>query len=79
VQPARTIAFQACFREHRPPLLVAWGRHDPAFVLAGALAYRRDLPDAEVRLLDAGHFALETHHREIAVIIRDFLQRSLGT
>jgi len=72
-------AFQAYFRDHRPPLLAAWGRHDPAFVPAGALAYRRDLPDAEVHLLDAGHFALETHHREIAVIIRDFLQRSLGT
>ncbi|MET4038898.1 alpha/beta hydrolase [Bradyrhizobium sp. RT6a] len=71
--------FQAYFREHRPPLLAAWGRHDPAFVPAGALAYRRDLPNAEVHLLDAGHFALETHHREIAVIIRDFLQRSLGT
>ncbi|MFB6451248.1 alpha/beta fold hydrolase [Bradyrhizobium tunisiense] len=72
-------AFQAYFRKHRPPLLAAWGRHDPAFVPAGALAYKRDLPDAEVHLLDAGHFALETHHREIAVIVRDFLKRSLRT
>lgn len=71
--------FQAYFRKHRPPLLAVWGRHDPAFVPAGALAYRRDLPDAEVHLLDAGHFALETHHREIAVIIRNFLQRSFET
>ncbi|MCP3402138.1 MULTISPECIES: alpha/beta fold hydrolase [unclassified Bradyrhizobium] len=71
-------AFQAYFRQHHPPLLAAWGRHDPAFVPAGALAYKRDLPNAEVHLLDAGHFALETHHRAIAVIIRDFLQRSLG-
>lgn len=69
-------AFQAYFRNHRPPLLAVWGRHDPAFIPAGALAYRRDLPDAEVHLLDAGHFALETHHREIALLIRDFLARS---
>lgn len=67
--------FQAYFRKHRPPLLAAWGRHDPAFVPAGAMAYRRDLPDAEIHLLDAGHFALETHHREIAALILDFMQR----
>lgn len=68
-------AFHAYFREHRPPLLAVWGRHDPAFVPAGAEAYRRDLPDAEVHLLDAGHFALETHHREIAGRITAFLDR----
>lgn len=72
-------AFQAYFRQHRPPLLAVWGRHDPAFIPAGALAYKRDLPDAEVHLLDAGHFALETHHREISARIRDFLGRRLGT
>jgi pimeloyl-ACP methyl ester carboxylesterase len=71
-------AFQRYFREHRPPLLAVWGRHDPAFVPAGAKAYRRDLPDAEIHLLDAGHFALETHHREIAGHIRDFLARTLS-
>lgn len=70
-------AFQRYLREHRPPLLAVWGRHDPAFVPAGAEAYRRDLPDAEVHLLDAGHFALETHHCEIADHIRDFLARRL--
>lgn len=68
-------AFQAYFREHRPPLLAVWGRHDPAFPPAGAHAYRRDLPDAEVHLLDAGHFALETHSHAIAEHIRDFLER----
>jgi pimeloyl-ACP methyl ester carboxylesterase len=72
-------AFQAYFREHQPPLLAAWGRHDPAFVPAGAHAYKQDLPDAEVHLLDAGHFALETHHNEIAALIRDFLGRTLAT
>lgn len=70
-------AFQAYFREHSPPLLAVWGRHDPAFLPAGALAYRRDLPDAEVHLLDAGHFALETHHREVAEHMLEFLQRTL--
>lgn len=69
--------FQAYFREHRPPLLAAWGRHDPAFIPAGAQAYKRDLPDAEIHLLDAGHFALETHAHEIAALIRDFLARVL--
>lgn len=70
-------AFQAYFREYRPPLLAVWGSHDPAFIPAGAEAYKRDLPDAEVHLLDAGHFALETHHRQIAGLIRDFLSRPL--
>jgi pimeloyl-ACP methyl ester carboxylesterase len=69
--------FQSYFRKHRPPLLATWGRHDPAFIPAGAEAYKRDLPDAEVHLLDAGHFALETHADEIAVLIRDFIARAL--
>ncbi|HLW28448.1 MAG TPA: alpha/beta hydrolase [Kiloniellales bacterium] len=67
--------FQSYFRERQPPLLAVWGRHDPAFVPAGALAYQRDLPDAQVHLLDAGHFALETHAEEIAGLIRPFLGR----
>ena len=67
--------FQSYFREHRPPLLAVWGRHDPFFLPAGAEAYRRDLPDAEVHLLETGHFALETHHAEIAALMRTFLAR----
>ena len=70
--------FHRYFRERRPPLLAVWGRNDPYFVPAGAQAYRGDLPDAEVHLLDAGHFALETHHAEIAALMRDFLQRHVG-
>ncbi|MFH5927283.1 alpha/beta fold hydrolase [Roseomonas xinghualingensis] len=66
-------AFQNYFRQHQPPLLAVWGRNDPYFLPAGAEAYQRDLPKAEVHLLDTGHFALETHHREIASIIRRFL------
>lgn len=66
--------FQAYFRKHQPPLLAVWGRHDPAFIPAGALAYKRDLPNAEIHLLDTGHFALETHCEEIAQIIKSFLR-----
>jgi pimeloyl-ACP methyl ester carboxylesterase len=72
-------AFQRYFRDNQPPLLAVWGRHDPAFLPAGAEAYRRDLPDAEVHLLDAGHFALETHAGEIASLIVEFLERRLPT
>lgn len=65
--------FQAFFRERRPPTLITWGRFDPFFTVAGARAYQRDLPKAELHLLDAGHFALETHGAEIAGHIRRFL------
>jgi pimeloyl-ACP methyl ester carboxylesterase len=67
--------FQAYFRQYQPPLLAIWGKHDPAFVPAGAQAYARDLPNAEIHLLDAGHFALETHAAEIAGHIDAFLSR----
>ncbi|SCL53717.1 Pimeloyl-ACP methyl ester carboxylesterase [Micromonospora citrea] len=67
--------FQRYLREHRPPTLVTWGRHDEIFGAAGAEAYARDVPDAEIHLLDTGHFALETHGDEIAGLIRDFLRR----
>ena len=66
-------AFQAYFRQWQPPLLAIWGRHDPYFVPAGAEAFRRDIPQARVQLLDTGHFALETHLEEIALAIREFL------
>lgn len=68
-------AFQAWLRRQRPPTLAVWGRHDPFFLPAGAEAFRKDVPQAEVRLLDTGHFALETHSGEIAATIRDFLDR----
>lgn len=66
-------AFQAYFRAHTPPLLAIWGQNDPHFLPAGALAFRRDLPTAEIVLLDAGHFALETHAAEIGAAVRRFL------
>ena len=65
--------FQRYFRECRPPLLAVWGKNDPFFLPAGAQAFKRDIPGATVRLLDTGHFALETHATEIAVEIRKFL------
>jgi pimeloyl-ACP methyl ester carboxylesterase len=66
-------AFQAYFREHQPRLLAIWGDKDPFFLPVGAEAFRRDLPNAEVRLLDTGHFAVETHGSEIAAAIVTFL------
>ncbi len=66
------------FRDWQPPLLAVWGDKDPFFAPAGAEAFRRDLPAAEVRLLDAGHFALETHAAEIAGLMRVFLDRQEG-
>ena len=69
--------FQEYFRKQRPPLLAVWGKHDPLFIPAGATAFKRDNPNAEVHLFDAGHFALETHVHEIALEIRSFLARTL--
>jgi len=65
--------FQEYFRTRQPPLLAIWGRNDPFFLPAGAEAFKRDIPAAKVRLLDTGHFALETHSNEIATAIREFL------
>ena len=68
-------AFQAYFRAHQPPLLATWGTHDPFFLPAGAEAFKRDLPNADIRFYDTGHFALETHVAEIGETIRAFLAR----
>jgi len=70
--------FQAYFRKRRPPVLAVWGRNDPFFLPPGAEAFRRDTPDAEVHFYDTGHFALETHAREIGATILDFLAKQLG-
>lgn len=72
-------AFQSYLRTHRPPLLAVWGRHDPVFLPAGAEAFRRDLPEAEVHFLEAGHFALETEPEAVAVLICVFLARVAPT
>jgi len=69
----------AAFREHRPPILAIWGRNDAIFGPAGAEAFRTDLPDAEVVLLDGGHFLLESHLETVADHVRRFLEPSLPT
>jgi pimeloyl-ACP methyl ester carboxylesterase len=67
--------YQAYLREHRPPTLIVWGPQDGYMPEASARAYMRDLPDAELHLLDAGHWALETNLDEIVELARDFLGR----
>lgn len=71
-------SIQEYLRSKQPPLLAVWGQNDPFFLPAGAEAFRRDVPKAEVHLLDAGHFALETKGDEIAALVRDFLRRHIG-
>jgi len=65
--------FQEYFRNWKPPLLAIWGKNDPFFVPAGAVAFRKDLPNAQVEFLDTGHFATETHVVDIAAAMREFL------
>ena len=69
-------AFQEYFRTHKPPLLAVWGKHDPFFLPAGANAFKADIPRADVRFFDTGHFALETHAEPIALAMREFLARA---
>ncbi|MGY6119522.1 alpha/beta fold hydrolase [Paraburkholderia strydomiana] len=66
-------AFQAYFREHQPKFLAVWGKNDPFFMPPGAEAFKRDIPHADVRFFDTGHFALETHAAQIAAAINKFL------
>jgi len=68
-------AWQAWLREHQPPTLVVWGRNDPSFIAKGAEAFARDVPHAQIHLLDAGHFALDEQTDEIARLIIQFLSR----
>jgi len=68
-------SIHAYFRRYQPPFIALWGKNDPFFSVAGAEAYRRDLPKAEIHFLDAGHTALETHDEEIGSAIRNFLGR----
>lgn len=75
--PPRYPAWQAYFREHQPPMLIVWGQNDKIFPAAGAMPYLRDLPKAELHLLDSGHFALEEDGEVIARLMRDFLDRQV--
>jgi pimeloyl-ACP methyl ester carboxylesterase len=65
-------------RAYQPPLLAVWGKNDPFFLPAGAEAFKRDIPKAAVQFFDTGHFALETHSREIAGAIASFLAGAIG-
>lgn len=69
---------QAYLREYQPPVLAIWGKNDPFFMPPGAEAFKRDVPDADVRFVDSGHFALETHAAEIGAVMREFLARHLA-
>ncbi len=66
--------FQEYFRRSKPPLLAIWGKNDPFFIPAGAEAFRKDLPNAQVQFLDTGHFAIETHVVEVASAMQEFLE-----
>ena len=68
-------AFQDYFRAYQPRFLAVWGKHDPFFLPAGANAFKRDIPQADIRFFDTGHFALETHAEPIALAMREFLSR----
>jgi pimeloyl-ACP methyl ester carboxylesterase len=70
---SRYPAWQGWLRKRQPPLQVVWGRYDPSFQVGEAEAYRRDVPDAEVHVLDAGHFALDEQPDVIADLTRRFL------
>jgi pimeloyl-ACP methyl ester carboxylesterase len=69
---------QAYLHEHQPPVLAVWGKNDPFFIPPGAEAFKRDVPSADIRFVDGGHFALETHVREIGAAMREFLGKHIG-
>ena len=61
--------WHAYFRQHQPPALILWGKHDPVFIVPGAEAYLQDLPRAQLHVLDGGHFLLEGQNQAVAVLI----------
>lgn len=69
--------FQKYLRDNQPPLLAVWGKNDPSFIPAGAEAFKKDLPEAEIHFVDSGHFALESHVESIASIMITFLKKHL--
>ena len=71
--------FRRSFARRKPPTLIVWGKNDTIFPADGATPYLRDLPDAELHLLDTGHFALEDKADVMIPLIRDFLSRKLGS
>ena len=69
--------FQNYFREHQPPALIIWGKQDVFFNVAEATCYQKDLPNAEVHILDGGHMALETNFNDVLQLISEFLKKTI--
>jgi pimeloyl-ACP methyl ester carboxylesterase len=69
--------FQAFFRRYKPPTIIVWGKNDKIFPASGATPYLRDLPKAELHLIDSGHFALEDHFDQMEPLIHSFLDRNI--
>ena len=67
--------YQNYFLTHKPRFLAAWGKNDPFFLPVGAEAFQRNIPGATIHFFNTGHFALETHAKEITAVIRDFFAR----
>ena len=67
--------WQQWLRDRKPPLLVLWGRYDTSFTVGGAEAYKKDDPQAEIHILDAGHFALDLKPKEIIRLTQEFMAR----
>jgi pimeloyl-ACP methyl ester carboxylesterase len=65
--------WQQWLRNNKPPLLVIWGRYDPSFTVAGAEAYKKDDPRAEVHILDAGHFVMDLKPQETVSLVQSFM------
>ena len=67
--------WQKWLRDHQPPLLVVWGKYDTSFTVAGAKAYQRDVPGAEVHIIEAGHFVSDEKSAELISLTDDFMTR----
>ncbi|ABF42722.1 Alpha/beta hydrolase [Candidatus Koribacter versatilis Ellin345] len=70
--------WQEYFRKHQPPMLITWGKNDGIFTVEGAELYKRDIPSAELHLIDTGHFALEEEVDRIGSLIHEFLDRKIN-
>jgi pimeloyl-ACP methyl ester carboxylesterase len=71
--------FQDYFRKHKPRAIIIWGKHDVYYDLAEAYCYQKDLPDAQIHILDGGHMALETNFNEVLTLIEKFMMESDST
>jgi pimeloyl-ACP methyl ester carboxylesterase len=69
--------WQKWLRDHQPPMLVMWGRYDPSFIVPGAEAYKKDVPNADVHILDAGHFALDEQAPEVLHLMQAFMDKTI--